>query len=643
MPIPCPDLLNRIDDPADLRHLSRTQLAQLADELRDYLLASVARTGGHLAANLGVIELTIALHTVFETPNDHLVWDVGHQAYAHKMLTGRRRDMARLRDRDGPAGFTRRSESPYDPFGAGHSSTSISAALGMAIADRIQGRKHRSIAVIGDGALTAGQAFEALNHAGDTQANLLVVLNDNDMSISANVGALNQHLTRLRSNPVIDRLRRSGKELLDHGGPLGELMQSTRIGLRDGMKHLLGVSSLFEELGLTFYGPIDGHDLPLLLDTLENLRDQPGPRLLHVVTQKGRGYAAAEEDPTRFHGVGAFSLKTPGSKSSPKVPEPPRNALAGINWTEAFAQWLDKRGEDPKLIVITPAMLEGSGLTRFHRHHPDRCLDVGIAEQHAVTLAGGLSTAGMKPVVAIYSTFLQRAWDQVIHDIALQNLDVLFAIDRAGLVGPDGATHAGSFDLALGHAIPNLTIAAPADQADLNALLDWGYTQPGPVLVRYPRGTCPVDLGGEPAEMPHGMRVRQRCSSPEQGILVVAIGATVETALAAAEGLPVTVVDPRVVKPIDWDGLAPLIEQHAGWLVVEEGAAEGGIGQGLVSRAAEAGLNRPVRLLGLPDRFIEHGSRSECLTDAGLDVAQLRTNIQSLLPGESSRTSRTGT
>jgi len=643
MPIPCPDLLNLIDSPADLRRLSRQQLEQLASELREFLLASVARTGGHLAANLGVIELTVALHAVFDTPDDHLIWDVGHQAYAHKMLTGRRRAMAKLREREGPSGFTRRSESEYDPFGAGHSSTSISAALGMAIADKLKGRPNRSVAVIGDGALTAGQAFEALNHAGDTRADLLVVLNDNDMSISTNVGALNQHLTRLRSNPVIDRLRRSGQQLFSQTGPLGELMQSTRIGLRDGVKHLLGVNSLFEELGLAYYGPIDGHDMPLLLDTLENLRDQPGPRLLHVLTQKGRGYAAAEQDPTRYHGVSPFSLKSAGGKSSPKVPESPTKAKQGVSWTEAFAQWLDRRGDDPNLVVITPAMLEGSGLTRFHARHPERCLDVGIAEQHAVTLAGGMSTAGMKPVVAIYSTFLQRAWDQVIHDIALQDLNVLFAIDRAGLVGPDGATHAGSFDLALGHAIPNLTIAAPADRADLDALLDWGLGHPGPVMVRYPRGNCPTDLGGEPASSPNTLRVRQRCAAPGNGVLVVAIGAMVETALKAAEGLPVTVVDPRVVKPIDWPGLQPLIESHRGWVVIEEGSTAAGIGEGLVRRAAEAGIDRPVRVAGLPDRFIEHGTRDECLADAGLDVRGLRTTIQSLLPGDLAESRRADT
>ncbi|ANJ66950.1 1-deoxy-D-xylulose-5-phosphate synthase [Halothiobacillus diazotrophicus] len=613
------DLLSLIELPADLRRLPKRQLAQLANELRTQLIESVAKTGGHLAANLGVIELTIALHYVFDTPNDRLIWDVGHQAYGHKMLTGRRAAMTRLRMRDGPSGFTRRSESAFDAFGAGHSSTSISAALGMAVAAGLQHESRRSVAIIGDGALTAGQAFEALNHAGELQSDLLVVLNDNEMSISRNVGALTEHLTRLRSNPMINKLRQGGHTLLAHGGPLGELLNTTRVGLRDGVKHLLGVTSLFEELGFQYFGPIDGHDLGTLVDTLQNLREQTGPRLLHVVTQKGRGFNAAERDPVRYHGVGRFD---------PKIePQPAASGPSAKTWTNAFSQWLADQDDNEKLVVITPAMIEGSGLAEFGRRHPDRCFDVGIAEQHAVTFAGGLAAEGLRPLVAIYSTFLQRAWDQVIHDIALQNLPVLFAVDRAGLVGPDGATHAGSFDLAFGQAIPNLMLAVPADERELRTALDLGTELDAPVLVRYPRGDCPADLGGEPPTTPFGLRVRRAAETPADSLLVVALGTKVATALNASENLPVTMVDLRWAKPIDWAALAPLIENHAGWMIVEEGSKLGGIGATLIATATERGLFKPVMHLALPDVFIEHGTRNECLADGGLDVGSLNSRM----------------
>lgn len=616
------DLLDLIDDPAALRRLSKRQLIPLTAELRAELITRVAQTGGHLAANLGVVELTTALHYVFNTPDDRLVWDVGHQSYSHKMLTGRRAAMSGLRMRDGLCGFTRREESPFDPFGAGHSSTSISAALGMAVAAQLQGKTQHAVAIIGDGALTAGQAFEALNHAGELKANILVVLNDNEMSISKNVGALNQHLTRLRSNPVVNKLRAGGQTLLAQTGPLGDILNTTRVGLRDGVKHLLGVTSLFEELGFSYFGPIDGHDVTLLVDTLENLRTQTGPRLLHVVTQKGRGFNPAELDPVRYHGVGKFD---------PKIEPQPQPASASKTWTQSFSDWLDTQCANPAVVVITPAMIEGSGLANFAARQPSRCFDVGIAEQHAVTFAGGLASEGLRPVVAIYSTFLQRAWDQVIHDIALQNLPVLFAIDRAGLVGPDGATHAGSFDLAFGQAIPNLKLAVPSDALELHTALNLGLHEAGPVLVRYPRGECPADLGGEPPRHPFGLRVRRRADQPERSLLIVALGSKVQTALNAAAPLPATVVDLRWAKPIDWANLRPLIAQHVGWLIIEEGSELGGIGATLIARAAEEGLFKPVKHLGLPDQFIEHGTRLECLHDCGLDETSLHRTMTDFL------------
>jgi len=616
-------LLDLIEQPADLRALSRGSLATLADEMRHALLAQVEATGGHLAANLGVVELTLALHRVFDTPHDRLVWDVGHQAYLHKMLTGRRAWMAQLRQCGGPAGFTRRAESEYDPFGAGHSSTSVSAALGMALAAEQKGEDRHAVAIIGDGAMTAGQAFEALNHAGDRQANLLVILNDNEMSISPNVGALNQHLTRLRSNPLVERFRHSGEEMLAQAGPLGELLGSTRAGLRDGVRHLLGTSSLFEELGFRYFGPIDGHDLDTLVDTLANLREQSGPRLLHIVTQKGRGLAPAERDPVGFHGVARNGVSK--AVEATPVQQPTRPAT----WTEAAAEALVDRAEhDSRVIAITPAMIEGSGLKTFQSRFPERLFDVGIAEQHAVTLAGGLATEGLRPVVAIYSTFLQRAWDQVIHDIALQDLPVTFLVDRAGLVGPDGPTHAGSFDLALGMSVPNLALAVPADRRDLEAAMDWALAHDGPVLIRYPRDRCPDDLGGEMlGDGPTAPRLLRRGHS----VLVIGIGAMVERLIPICETLDASLVDLRWARPLAIESLVALAGKHPAVVTVEEGSRIGGVGSELLHALAERGVDRPGLRLGLDDRFIEHGSREECLADTGLDSRSIADNIAAFL------------
>ncbi|MCL7745396.1 1-deoxy-D-xylulose-5-phosphate synthase [Guyparkeria hydrothermalis] len=613
-------LLDLIEQPADLRALSRGSLPALVEEMRHALLAQVEETGGHLAANLGVVELTLALHRVFDTPYDRLVWDVGHQAYLHKMLTGRRGWMAKLRQRGGPAGFTRREESEHDPFGAGHSSTSVSAALGMALAAEQKGEDRQAVAIIGDGAMTAGQAFEALNHAGDRQANLLVILNDNEMSISPNVGALNQHLTRLRSNPLVERFRHSGEEILAQAGPLGELLGSTRAGLRDGVRHLLGTSSLFEELGFRYYGPIDGHDLDTLIDTLGNLREQRGPKLLHVVTQKGRGLAPAERDPVGFHGVArnGVSQAAETAQSPAKAPKPP-------SWTEAAADYLCEKAEaDGRVVAITPAMVEGSGLKGFQSRFPERLFDVGIAEQHAVTLAGGLATEGLRPVVAIYSTFLQRAWDQVIHDIALQHLPVTFLVDRAGLVGPDGPTHAGSFDLALGMSVPNLAVAVPADRRDLEAAMDWALGHDRPVLIRYPRDRCPADLGGELLgdEPTAPRRLRQGRS-----VLVIGIGAMVERLVGVCDEIDATLIDLRWAKPWSIDMLADLAGEHDVVVTVEEGSRIGGVGSELLHALAEQGIQRPALRLGLEDRFIEHGTREECLADTGLDSRSIADTI----------------
>ncbi len=612
-------LLSLIDSPAELRALTESQLPHLASELREYLIDTVSRTGGHLAAGLGVVELTVALHYVFNTPEDRLVWDVGHQAYPHKILTGRRDLMGTLRQRDGLSGFPRRDESPYDTFGVGHSSTSISAALGMAIAAREQHIHRHVVAVIGDGALGAGMAFEALNHAGPLDPDLLVILNDNDMSISPPVGAISGHLSRLLSSSIYTSVREGGKSALSRLPQLRELVGRWE----EHMKGMLMPSTLFEELGFNYIGPIDGHDLSVLVPTLQNMQEMPGPRLLHVVTRKGKGYHPAEGQPVAYHGVSPFDATTG------KLHEKP---AAGTTYTAVFGRWLcDAAEADPRLIGITPAMCEGSGLTEFARRFPSRYFDVGIAEQHALTLAAGMACDGLKPVVAIYSTFLQRAYDQLIHDICLQNLDVTLAVDRAGLVGADGATHAGSFDLSFARPIPNLVIMAPADEAECRRMLQTAYEHRGPALVRYPRGTGPgAAVPDDLATLPIGVgEVRRR----GRRTALLAFGATLAAAAEAAESLDATVANMRFVKPLD----APLIGELAGGhellVTVEENAVAGGAGSAVAELLSAQGWTGRILHLGLPDRFIEHGAPRQQLQEAGLDAEGIRQAVERALGG----------
>ncbi|QFY89436.1 1-deoxy-D-xylulose-5-phosphate synthase [Magnetovirga frankeli] len=607
-------LLSLLDSPADLRRLPPQRLQPLADELRRFLIQSVSRTGGHLAAGLGVVELTLALHYVFDTPEDRLVWDVGHQAYPHKIITGRREQMAGLRQSGGISGFPKRSESPYDTFGVGHSSTSISAALGMAIAARRQGLKRHSIAVIGDGALTGGMALEALNHAGSMRdLDLLVVLNDNDMSISKPVGAMSNYLAKVLSSRFYNSVRDGGK------ATIGKIP-----GMRDFMgrweEHMKGMvmpGTFFEELGFNYIGPLDGHDLPSLLTTLGNMSEMQGPRLLHVVTQKGRGFHPAENDPCVYHGVTPFDPDTGEMNGGSGRP----------TYTQIFGQWLcDKAEQDPRLVAITPAMGEGSGMVAFRERFADRYFDVGIAEQHALTLAAGMACDGLKPVVAIYSTFLQRGYDQLIHDVALQNLDVTLAVDRGGLVGADGATHGGTFDLSFCRCIPNLLVMAPADEVECQRMLETAYRYPGPALVRYPRGTGPGAQPGtppQPLEIGKGRIVRQG-----EGLAILSFGGLLGSALDVAERCNATVADMRFVKPLDEALLGELADGHATLISLEENAVQGGAGSAVNEWLAAQG--RPVRLcnLGLPDRFIEHGSQDQQRADAGLDAEQLWARIK---------------
>jgi len=602
-------LLESIQSPHDLRKLDRHQLESLASELREFLIQSVARTGGHLASNLGVVELTIALHYVFDTPEDRLVWDVGHQTYPHKILTGRREAMANLRKASGIAGFPRRQESEYDTFGTGHSSTSISAALGMAIAAKQAGSDRRSVAIIGDGAMTAGMAFEALNNAGDMDANMLVILNDNDMSISDNVGALNNYLARLLSGRFYDRVRRSGKKVLEIVPPVKEFAKRAE----EHAKGMVTPGTLFEEFGFNYIGPIDGHDLPVLLDTLTNIRQLQGMQFLHVVTQKGKGYVPAEDNPSKYHGVSKFdpgngaSLAAPGSKT----------------YTEIFGEWLvDAANADERLIGITPAMCDGSGLNAFAEKFPKRYFDVGIAEQHALTFAAGMAYDGLKPVVAIYSTFLQRAYDQLIHDIALQNLDVLLAIDRAGLVGADGPTHAGSFDLSYLRCIPNMVVMAPSDENECRLMLSTGYQHKGPAAVRYPRG-CGIGaiIHSSLDTIEIGKGVLRRTASDKTGkkIAILAFGSMVIPALESASILDASVADMRFVKPLDIGLIQQLAKSHDLLVTVEENTLMGGAGSAVLEAMQELRLTNPVLTLGLPDRFLEHGTHEAMLADCGLD------------------------
>jgi len=607
--------LEHINSPADLRMLDRAELKELATQLREFVLQSVSKTGGHLSSNLGTVELTIALHKVFDTPDDRLVWDVGHQSYPHKILTGRREQMARLRQQGGISGFPRRSESRYDDFGTAHSSTSISAVLGMAVASRNAGSNRQHIAVIGDGAMTAGMAFEALNNAGVTPGvNVLVVLNDNDMSISPPVGALNRYLARLLSGGFYAAAKNVGKAVLQHVPPVLELARR----FEGHAKGLVSPATLFEELGFNYVGPIDGHDLDALIPTLENLKALGGLQFLHVITRKGQGYKLAEADPVLYHGPGKFDPDVGIQK--PKAP--PKTTF-----TQVFGRWLcDQAQADPRLIGITPAMREGSGLVEFEQRFPMRYFDVGIAEQHAVTFAAGLACEGQKPVVAIYSTFLQRGYDQLIHDVALQNLDVTFALDRAGIVGADGATHAGNYDIAYLRCIPNMVIAAPSDENEARLLLSTCYKHPGPASVRYPRGAgrgAEVGSGLDTVEIGKGVLRRKG-----RTIAILAFGTLAVPALQAAEALNATLVDMRFVKPLDEALLDELSETHQAFVTVEEAAIMGGAGSAVLEYFSRKGVCPPVLQLGLPDRFIDHGDQAAILRELGLDAQGIEQSLR---------------
>ncbi len=611
-------LLSTIDSPHDLRRLPRTQLRPLADELREFLVQTVSRTGGHFSSNLGTVELTIAVHYVFDTPHDRLVWDVGHQTYPHKILTGRRERMHTLRQLGGISGFPVRSESEYDAFGTAHSSTSISAALGMALAAQAKGERRRAVAIIGDGAMTAGMAFEALNNAGVTKAPLLVILNDNDMSISPPVGALNRYLAQLMSGRFYAAAKQVGKQVLSVAPPLLELARR----FEEHAKGMVVPATLFEKFGFNYIGPIDGHDLDSLIPTLENIRrlldDGAGPQFLHVVTKKGQGYKLAEADPVAYHGPGKFDPAV-GLVPPAQPPKP--------TFSQVFGRWLcDMAERDKRLVGITPAMREGSGMVEFHQRFPDRYYDVGIAEQHAVTFAAGLACEGLKPVVAIYSTFLQRAYDQAIHDVALQNLPVVFGLDRAGIVGADGPTHCGAYDIAYLRCIPNVSIACPSDEAECYRLLTTAFEQSHPVAVRYPRGAgIGAALPAQPEALPFGRgEVRRR----GRGVAILAFGTLLHAALQAAESLGATVANMRWAKPLDRELVLELANSHEALVTVEEGAAAGGAGSAVLELLAEAGVVRPVLVLGLPDRFIEHGDPAALLSRVGLDAAGIERRVR---------------
>ncbi|PLQ01675.1 1-deoxy-D-xylulose-5-phosphate synthase [Cupriavidus pauculus] len=617
-------LLNNIDDPADLRKLDRRQLGTLADELRAYVLESVSQTGGHLSSNLGTVELTIALHYVFDTPSDRIVWDVGHQSYPHKILTGRRDRMSTLRQYGGISGFPRRSESEYDTFGTAHSSTSISAALGMALGARTMGHKRVGIAVIGDGAMTAGMAFEAMNNAGVYKdLPMLVVLNDNDMSISPPVGMLNKHLARLLSGQFYAATKKGIEKVLSVAPPVLEFAKR----LEEHAKGMVVPATLFEEFGFDYIGPIDGHDLESLVPTLQNIRQRAleghGPQFLHVVTKKGQGYKLAEADPILYHGPGKFNPAEgirPSAKPSRKT------------YTQVFGEWLcDMAAADKRLVGVTPAMREGSGMVEFEKRFPDRYYDVGIAEQHAVTFAGGLACEGLKPVVAIYSTFLQRGYDQLIHDVALQNLPVVFALDRAGLVGADGATHAGAYDIPFLRCIPNMMVMTPADEQECRQLLTTAYQQDCPTAVRYPRGAG-VGVATEAAltALPLGKGEIRREGQARAGqrVAILAFGSMLHPSLTAAESLDATVANMRFVKPLDVDLVKQLAANHDYLVTVEEGATMGGAGSAVLEALAEVGVEIPTLVLGLPDKFIDHGDPAFLLSQCGLDAAGIERSVR---------------
>ena len=614
-------LLNTINNPADLRKLTRTQLPAMAEELRAFVLDSVSKTGGHLSSNLGTVELTIALHYVFNTPYDRLVWDVGHQTYAHKILTGRRDRMGSLRQLGGLSGFPQRAESEYDSFGTAHSSTSISAALGMALAARHKGEDRKAVAIIGDGAMSAGMAFEALNNAGVAECDLLVILNDNDMSISPPVGALNRYLAQLMSGQFYAAAKSVGKNVLKVAPPLFELAKR----FEEGAKGLLVPATLFEKFGFNYIGPIDGHDLDSLVPTLENIKHLKGPQFLHVVTKKGQGYKLAEADPVAYHGPGKFDPAV-GLTPSSTAPKP--------TFSQVFGHWLcDMAEKDSRLIGITPAMREGSGMVEFERRFPGRYYDVGIAEQHAVTFAAGLACEGLKPVVAIYSTFLQRGYDQLIHDVALQNLPVVFALDRAGIVGADGATHVGAYDIAYLRCIPNMSVACPADENECRRLLTTAFEQNHPVAVRYPRGAgvgAAVEPGLVPLPFGKGEVRRRRTGAADtvcRGVAILAFGTLLHPALQAAERLNATVVNMRWAKPLDLELLLEVAARHEALVTLEDGAVMGGAGSAVAEALHAAGVQKPLLQLGLRDEFIEHGDPAKLMALQGLDPAGIERSI----------------
>jgi len=617
-------LLDTIDFPQQLRLLERKQLAQLAEELRTFLISSVSKTGGHLASNLGVVELTIALHYVFNTPDDRLVWDVGHQTYPHKILTGRRHKMQSLRKAKGIAGFPRRTESEYDTFGTGHSSTSISAALGMAVAAKKSGLERRSVAIIGDGAMTAGMAFEALNNAGDMNANLLVILNDNDMSISNNVGALNNYLTKLLSSRFYNTVRSSSKKVLSVMPPMMEFAKRAE----EHVKGMVLPGTLFEEFGFNYIGPIDGHDLDGLVETLRNIKQLSGPQFLHIVTQKGKGFEPAENNPNKFHGVGKFDPYNGDAVDGLAVP-------TNKTYTQVFGEWLvDMAQQDQRLVAVTPAMCDGSGLNAFSEIYPDRYFDVGIAEQHALTFAAGLACEGLKPVVAIYSTFLQRAYDQLIHDVALQKLPVLLAIDRAGLVGADGPTHAGSFDLSYLRCIPNIVVMAPSDENECRQMLYTGFMHEGLAAVRYPRG------GGKGSAIQNKMLaleigkaelIRTINKASGRKVALLAFGSMLTPALEVGEQIDATVANMRFIKTLDTDLIAKLAKTHDLLVTVEENALMGGAGAAVLEAMQALNIHMPILCLGLPDQFIEHGQHETMLAECGLDALGIINAIEGKL------------
>jgi 1-deoxy-D-xylulose-5-phosphate synthase len=614
---PATPLLDQVDSPEQLKEFSQEQLLTLADELRAFILYSVGKSGGHFGAGLGVVELTIALHKVFNTPHDRLVWDVGHQTYPHKIITGRREQMTQMRQKEGPSGFPKRSESEYDSFGVGHSSTSISAALGMAMASNQLGIERKTVAVIGDGAMTAGMAFEAINHAAHVDKDLLVVLNDNQMSISHNVGGLSTYFSKLWASKFYNQLRESGKKALKVVPQAASFVKLTE----EYMKGMVSPATIFEELGFNYIGPIDGHDLPLLIQTLSNLKEIKGPVLLHTITHKGKGFGPAESDPVGYHALTKIEPK-------PDTTEPAKSKKP--KFQQVFGDWLcDMAEQDPKLIGITPAMCEGSGMVEFAERFPERYEDVAIAEQHAVTLAAGMACEGIKPVVAIYSTFLQRGYDQLIHDVAIQNLDVLFAMDRAGLVGEDGATHAGAYDLSYLRCVPNMIIMTPSDENETRQLLYTGYQHQGPAAVRYPRGTgIGAVIDKTMTALPMGKGLVKREGS---GVAILNFGTLLGSALEAGEQLDATVVDMRFVKPLDKEIILSLANSHALLVTLEENSIAGGAGSAVSEFLAEQAVVMPILQLGLPDQFIDHANHPQQLAMAGLDAQQILSRIQERL------------